>query len=308
MLKFLTLRLASMVPVVFGVSVAVFFMIHLLPGDPATMILSGTDTTPKQIEELRRQLGLHRPIYEQYTAWLARVVQGDLGRSIYTRRPVAQSIVEQAGATFQLASAALAFAVVGGIALGTLAALRHRTWVDTLTMTIAAFGISMPHFWLGLLLLFFFAFTLGWVPATGTEGVSRLVLPALTLGFTYAAVIARLVRSGLLEVIRQDYIRTARAKGLPERRVIWGHALKNSLIPVVTIVGLQFGHALANTVIIETVFARQGIGRLAITAILEKDFPVTQGVILFMSVVYLLANMLADVAYAFLDPRLRTAV
>ena len=177
-------------------------MIHLLPGDPATMILSGTDTTPKQIEELRR-VGLDRPIYEQYVTWLSRVVYGDLGRSIYTRRPVAQSIVEQAGATLQLAFAALAFAVVGGIGLGTLAALGHRTWVDTLTMTIAALGISMPHFWLGLLLLFFFAFTLGWVPATGTEGLNRLVLPALTLGFTYAAVIARLVRSGLLEVIRR---------------------------------------------------------------------------------------------------------
>ena len=216
-----------------------------------------------------------------------------------------QAIVEQVGATLQLAFAALGVAVVAGVLIGTLAALRHNTWIDAASMAFAAFGISIPHFWLGLLLLFVFSFTLGWVPATGTEGLKRLVLPAVTLGLMYAAVIARLVRSGLLEVIRQDYIRTARAKGLAEPRVIFGHALKNCLIPVVTIVGLQFGHAMANTVIIETVFSRQGIGRLAITAILEKDFPVTQGVILFMSVMYLAANMLADVAYTYLDPRSR---
>lgn len=303
--KFIVLRLASVVPILFGVSIAVFFMVHLLPGDPAAIMLSGTDATPKQVEELRRQLGLQLPIHEQYLRWIGRALQGDLGRSIYSSRPVAQAIVEQLGATLQLAFAALGLAVVAGIVLGTVAALRHGTWVDTLSMIIAAFGVSMPHFWLGLLLLFVFAFTLGWVPATGTGGLNRLVLPALTLGFTYAAVIARLVRSGLLEVIRQDYIRTARAKGLAERRVIWAHALKNCLIPVVTIVGLQFGHAMANTVIIETVFARQGIGRLAILAILEKDFPVIQGVILFMSLMYIVANMLADLAYAFLDPRIR---
>ena len=305
MLKFIVLRLASVVPILFGVSVAVFFMVHLLPGDPAAIMLSGTDATPQQVEVLRRQLGLQLPIHEQYLKWIWRAVHGDLGRSIYTSRPVAQAIVEQVGATLQLAFAALGLAVGGGIVLGTVAALRHGTWIDTLSMIIAAFGVSMPHFWLGLLLLFVFAFTLGWVPATGTEGLNRLVLPALTLGFTYAAVIARLVRSGLLEVIRQDYIRTARAKGLAEGRVIWAHALKNCLIPVVTIVGLQFGHAMANTVIIETVFARQGIGRLAIMAILEKDFPVTQGVILFMSLIYIVANILADLAYAFLDPRIR---
>lgn len=307
MLKFILLRVAAAVPVLFGVSLAVFFMVHLLPGDPAQIILSGTDTTPKAIEDLRRQLELHLPIHEQYLHWISKVLRGDLGRSIYTRRPVATSIAEQAGPTFQLAAAALGFAVVAGIALGTLAALRHRTWIDTTSLLIAALGVSMPHFWLGLLLLFVFAFTLGWVPATGTEGPVRLVLPALTLGLTYAAVIARLVRSGLLDVIRQDYVRTARAKGLTERRVILGHALKNSLIPVVTIVGLQFGHAMANTVIIETVFARQGVGRLAITAILEKDFPLIQGVILFMALVYIIANILADVAYAVLDPRLRSA-
>ena len=305
MLKFVALRLGSMVPLLFGVSVAVFFMVHLLPGDPVLIILSGSDVTPKQIEQLRHELGLDLPIYQQYVRWVTKALHGDLGRSIHTRRPVLQAIVEQVGATLQLAFAALGVAVVAGILIGTLAALRHNTWIDAASMAFAAFGISIPHFWLGLLLLFVFSFTLGWVPATGTEGLKRLVLPAVTLGLMYAAVIARLVRSGLLEVIRQDYIRTARAKGLAEPRVIFGHALKNCLIPVVTIVGLQFGHAMANTVIIETVFSRQGIGRLAITAILEKDFPVTQGVILFMSVMYLAANILADVAYAYLDPRTR---
>jgi ABC-type dipeptide/oligopeptide/nickel transport system permease component len=306
MLRFVAWRVGSMVPLLFGVSLVVFFMLHLLPGDPVLMILSGTDATPRQVEQLRRELGLDRPIHEQYVAWIGRAVQGDLGRSIHTRRPVGQAIVEQVGATLQLALAALAVASVLGILIGTLAALRHNTWIDAASMAFAAFGVSIPHFWLGLLLLLVFSFTLGWVPATGTEGLRRLVLPALTLGLMYTAVIARLVRSGLLEVIRQDYIRTARAKGLAEPRVIFAHALKNCLIPVVTIVGLQFGHAMANTVIIETVFSRQGIGRLAITAILEKDFPVTQGVILFMSVMYLTANMLADVAYAYLDPRSRT--
>lgn len=305
MLRFVALRLGSMVPILFGVSVAVFFMLHLLPGDPVLIILSGTDVTPKQIEQLRHELGLDLRIHEQYVGWVAKAVRGDLGRSIHTRRPVLQAIIEQVGATLQLAFAALGVAVIAGVLIGTLAALRHNTWIDAAAMAFAAFGISIPHFWLGLLLLSVFSFTLGWVPATGTEGLNRLVLPAVTLGLMYAAVIARLVRSGLLEVIRQDYIRTARAKGLAEPRVIFGHALKNCLIPVVTIVGLQFGHAMANTVIIETVFSRQGIGRLAITAILEKDFPVTQGVILFMSVMYLTANMLADVAYAYLDPRSR---
>jgi ABC-type dipeptide/oligopeptide/nickel transport system permease component len=305
MLKFLAWRVGSMVPILFGVSVAVFFMVHLLPGDPVLTILSGTDATPRQIAQLRQELGLDRPIHEQYVTWVTRAVQGDLGRSIHTRRPVGQAIAEQVGASLQLALAALALASVLGILVGTLAALRHRTWIDAAAMAFAALGVSIPHFWLGLLLLLVFSFTLGWVPATGTEGLHRLVLPAITLGLMYAAVIARLVRAGLLEVIRQDYIRTARAKGLAEPRVIFAHALKNCLIPVVTIVGLQFGHAMANTVIIETVFSRQGIGRLAVGAILDKDFPVIQGVVLLMALMYLAANMLADVASAYLDPRSR---
>lgn len=305
MLNYIALRLSSVFPILFGVSILVFFMVHLLPGDPVLVILAGTDTTPQQIEDLRRQLGLDLPIYQQYINWVGKALRGDLGRSIQTNRPVIQSILEQLPATLQLALAALTVATAMGIGIGTIAALRHNTWVDAAAMFLAAFGISMPNFWLGLLLLVLFSFTLGWVPATGTGGLNRLILPAFTLGFMYAAITARLVRSGLLEVIRQDYIKTARAKGLPEHRVILGHALKNCLIPVVTIVGLQFGNAVANTVIIETVFARQGIGRIAITAILDKDFPVIQGVVLLMSILYMVVNLAADVAYAYLDPRTR---
>lgn len=305
MLNYIALRLSSVFPILFGVSILVFFMVHLLPGDPVLVILAGTDTTPQQIEDLRRQLGLDLPIYQQYINWAGKALRGDLGRSIQTNRPVIQSILEQLPATLQLALAALTVATAMGIGIGTIAALRHNTWVDAAAMFLAAFGISMPNFWLGLLLLVLFSFTLGWVPATGTGGLNRLILPAFTLGFMYAAITARLVRSGLLEVIRQDYIKTARAKGLPEHRVILGHALKNCLIPVVTIVGLQFGNAVANTVIIETVFARQGIGRIAITAILDKDFPVIQGVVLLMSILYMVVNLAADVAYAYLDPRTR---
>ncbi len=295
----------TVIPTLFAVSFLVFFMVHLLPGDPVLVILGGTDATPEQIVELRRQLGLDLPIHEQYINWLSKALNGDLGRSIYTNRPVLESILQQLPATLILAFASLAAATIIGITMGTIAAVRHKTWLDTVAMFISATGVSVPNFWLGLLLLFLFSFTLGWVPATGTGGFNRLILPALTLGFMYAAITARLVRSGLLEVMREDYIKTARAKGLIERSVVLKHALKNSLIPVVTIVGLQFGNAVANTVIIETVFARQGIGRLTIAAILDKDFPMIQGTMLLMSLLYVFANILADVSYAYLDPRIR---
>jgi ABC-type dipeptide/oligopeptide/nickel transport system permease component len=305
MLHVLARRLIGAIPVVFGVSVAVFMMVHLLPGDPATIMLQGAPATAEDIAELRRQLGLDQPIYEQYGQWIGRVLQGDLGTSIHTRRSVLDEILAVFPATVRLALAAMMVAVVLGVTLGVIAAVRQNTWLDTASMGTALFGVSMPDFWIGLLLILVFSVRLGWFPATGTGDLRHLVLPALALGANFSAIIARLVRSSLLEVMRQDYVLSARAKGLTQRVVIFRHALRNALIPVVTIVGLQFGNLLGGAVVIETVFARQGLGRLAITAILAKDFPLIQGVVLFAAIVYVVLNIVVDLSYAWLDPRIK---
>jgi peptide/nickel transport system permease protein len=304
MLRFLAERLVGALPVLFGVSIAVFMMIHLLPGDPATIMLQGAPASADDIAELRHQLGLDRPLQDQYISWVSRALQGDLGNSIHTRRSVTKEIFAVFPSTLRLAFAAIGVALALGVTMGVIAAIRQNTWLDSLSMSTALLGVSMPDFWIGLLLILVFSVYLGWFPATGIGGWDHIVLPALALGANFAAIIARLVRSSVLEVMRQDYVRTARAKGLNEQLVIIRHALRNALIPVVTIVGLQFGNLLGGAVVIETVFARQGIGRLAITAILAKDFPLIQGVVLLSAVVYVLLNILVDVSYALLDPRI----
>jgi ABC-type dipeptide/oligopeptide/nickel transport system permease component len=298
-------RLLVSIPVVLGVSLLVFSMLHFVPGDPVLIMLGDAAGNPERTAELRRELGLDDPLWVQYGRFLGNALRGDLGRSIRTNRPVFDEIKDQAPNTLQLTAAGLGLAIVLGVALGVLAGYRRGTWIDFLTMLVALIGVSMPSFWMGLLLIFLFALTLGWLPATGQGGLERLILPAFTLGVHAVAIIARLTRSNMVEVLGNEYVTTARAKGLAERAVLLGHALRNALIPVVTIVGLQFGALLGGAVIIETVFARQGLGRLAVEAILAKDFPVVQGVVLVSAVLYVLINLVVDVAYGVLDPRIR---
>ena len=305
MLTWVLRRILAVVPVLFGVTLAVFSMLFLVPGDPVKMMLAEFVTTPDQIAQMRAQLHLDEPVLRQYGRFVASAARGDLGTSIRSRRPVTTEIGENAGSTAQLAVAAMLVAVALGVPLGLLAALARNSWLDVASMGTALLGVSMPSFWLGLLLIFVFSLHLAWFPATGGGDLPHLVLPSVTLGTIAAAIIARLTRSSMLEVLGQDYVRTARAKGLGGFAVVVRHALKNALIPIITIFGLQFGNLLAGAVIVETVFSRPGLGRLIVGGILSKDFPLVQGVVLFVATVYVLINVLVDVAYAYADPRIR---
>jgi ABC-type dipeptide/oligopeptide/nickel transport system permease component len=302
---YLAKRVLATIPVLFGVSLLVFSMLHLVPGDPVKLMLSEFQTNPEQIATLRSQLHLDDPLPVQFGRFLVNAVQGDLGTSIRTKRPVTTELRDNLPSTLELAIAGLLVGAVLGMTLGILAAVRHHSWVDVSSMFVALVGVSMPSFWLGLLLIF--AFSLKWhlFPATGGGDLRHLVLPAITLGLGTSAIIARLTRSSMLEVLSQEYVTTARAKGVRERTVILRHALKNALIPVITIFGLQFGRLLAGTVVIETVFSRPGIGRLIVDAILAKDFPLVQGIVLVIAVSYVLVNLIVDLLYALLDPRIR---
>ncbi len=295
------------IPVLFGVSVLVFSMLVLIPGDPVRLMLGEFQTTPEQIARLRSQLHLDEPLPVQFGRFVWDALHGDLGTSIRTRRPVTTEIADNFPSTLQLAVAGLAVAGVIGVSLGVIAAATRHAGVQLGAMLVALIGVSMPSFWLGLLLIFAFSLQIRIFPATGGGDLQHLVLPAITLGLGAAAILARLTRSSMLEVLRQEYVTTARAKGLSDWLVIVRHALKNALIPVVTIFGLQFGQLLAGTVVVETVFARPGIGRLIIDGILNKDFPVVQGVVLVVAVSYVLVNLLVDILYAVLDPRIRYA-
>jgi peptide/nickel transport system permease protein len=303
--RYISTRLVVTIPVVFGVSFAVFSMLFLIPGDPVKMMLSEFATNPEQIARMRAQLHLNEPFIQQYGRFVWNAAHGNLGESIRDRRPVTDEIVEVASSTVQLTIAALILSSCLGITLGIVAAVRQNSWMDLGSMVVALVGVSMPSFWLGLLLIFAFSLHLGWFPATGGGGFDHLPLPALALGLGAAAIIARLTRSSMLEVLRMEYITTARAKGLASAGVVLRHGLKNALIPIITIFGLQFGGLLAGTVFIETVFGRPGIGRLLVSAILNKDFPLVQGVVLFIAVGYVLINLAVDVVYAAVDPRIR---
>jgi peptide/nickel transport system permease protein len=298
-------RLLASIPVLWGVTTLVFLAIHLLPGDPAELMLAESGGSAESIAYLRDQLGLDEPIYVQYGRFLLNTLRGDLGRSIFTNRPVLQTILEQLPSTIELALAAMLVAIALGTGLGIMAALNHNSWLDNACMAVAVAGVSVPIFWSGLLLILLFSSTLRWLPATGQGGLRHLLMPAAVLGFASSGTIARLVRSSLLEVLYKEYITTARAKGLSERLILIRHALKNALIPVITVVGLQFGFLLGGAVVTETVFSRQGIGRLIVDAILWKDFPLVQGGVLLAAVIYTMVNLMVDISYAFADPRIR---
>ena len=305
MLTWIVRRVLAVVPVLFGVTLAVFSMLFLVPGDPVKMMLAEFVTNPDQVAQMRAQLHLDEPILQQYGRFVTNAARGDLGTSIRSRRPVTTEIGENVASTAQLAVAAMLVAVAVGVPLGLLAALSRNSWLDVASMGTALLGVSMPSFWLGLLLIFVFSLHLGWFPATGGGDFLHLVLPSITLGTIAAAIIARLTRSSMLEVLGQDYVRTARAKGLGGFTVVVRHALKNALIPIITIFGLQFGNLLAGAVIVETVFSRPGLGRLIVGGILSKDFPLVQGTVLVVATAYVLINVLVDIAYAYADPRIR---
>lgn len=304
MLHYIERRLVFSIPILFLISVVVFSIMHILPGDPVKIMLAGQPVSGETVELLRKEYGLDKPLHRQYLSFLGGAVTGDLGNSIKTKRPVLDEIITQFPDTLQLTLAGMAIAIVIGVTSGVIAALRQGTWVDAGSMIMALIGVSMPSFWLSLLLLLLFSFRLKWLPSVGAASWQHLILPAFVLGVAQAGVIARLVRANMVEVLRQEYVTVARAKGLAERGVIVRHALRNALIPVVTVLGLQFGFLLGGAVIVETVFARPGIGRLAVDSILAKDYPMVQGVVLFSAVVYVLVNLIVDISYAWLDPRI----
>jgi glutathione transport system permease protein len=293
-----------MVPVMLLVVTAVFFAFQIIPGDPARLYV-GPDASLEAVEAVRKELGLDQPIWVQYTAYMRRLATGDLGRSISLRRPVAQELERTFPATFRLAMVSIAVSVLVGMVLGTVAAVnRGRLW-DQLASLVAVLGLSIPVFWLGLLLIYLFSVNLRLLPSTGDQGWQSYIMPTICLATFSIAFIARMTRSSLLEVIHLDYVRTARAKGAPERLVVVHHALRNALLPVVTVVGLRFGYMLGGAVVTEDIFAWPGMGRLLVVAVAQRDIPVVQGLLLLFAACFVLVNLLVDISYAFLDPRIR---
>jgi peptide/nickel transport system permease protein len=312
--RYLLRRLLHLGPVLLGVSLIVFLVLHLTPGDPAEVML-GSQATQEDLSRLRAQLGLDRPLHIQYLHWIGRVLQGDLGRSLWMKRPVLAEVMERFKATLLLTASALLLSTVGGIALGIGAATRANSLLDRLSTVASLFGASMPVFWLGILLMVIFSLWLGWLPASGMfapyggggprDLLAHLVLPAFTLAAASVTIIARLTRSAMLDVLGQDYVRTARAKGVTEWTVVVRHALKNALIPIVTVVGVQAGYLLGGAVLTETVFAWPGVGTLVVQGILARDVPLVQGSVLVVAFTFVLVNLAVDVLYAYLDPRIR---
>jgi peptide/nickel transport system permease protein len=304
MTQYLLRRLLMLIPVVLGVTFLTFAIAQATPGDPIALML-GEHASPETVAQLREQLGLDRPFLVQYARYVWKAAHGDLGKALRGNRPVLDEILARIPTTFQLTMAATAFAIVVGLSSGVVAATAKRQSVRVVTTIMTLLGLSIPSFWLGILLVIAFGVKLRWVAVTGGTGIRNLVLPAITLGLYPAAVISRLTRSSALEVLREDYVRTARAKGLRERAVILRHVLRNSLLPVVTIMGLQFAHMLGGAFVIETVFVRAGLGTFAVGAITARDYPQIQGIVLFLATVYTLVNLSVDLFYAVIDPRIR---
>jgi peptide/nickel transport system permease protein len=312
--RYLARRLLLLVPVLLGVSVVVFLVLHLSPGDPAEIML-GAQANREDLARLRAELGLTEPLHVQYVKWLGHVARGDLGRSLWMKRPVLGEVLQRLKATLILTGTALLLSTLGGMALGVASATRPNSVLDRLSAVGSLFGASMPVFWLGIVLMVIFSLWLGWLPAAGmyapygggdlSDLLAHLVLPALTLGAASITIIARLTRSTMLEVLGQDYIRTARAKGLVEQRVVVRHGLKNALIPIVTVVGVQAGYLLGGAVLTETVFAWPGVGTLMVQGILARDFPLVQGCVLVIALSFVLINLAVDLLYGWLDPRIR---
>jgi peptide/nickel transport system permease protein len=297
-------RLAILIPTVLGAVTLVFFFLHMIPGDPVEVMLGETAQQADK-EQLREELGLNLPLYIQYGRFISGVFKGDLGDSFFYRRPVTQVIAERTPATVELALAAFLVAGLIAIPLGIVAALREGTTVDNASVLFSLLGVSMPNFWLGPLLIILFSITLGWFPVSGRAGMGSLVLPAITLGTALAAILSRMTRASLLERLSEDYLTVARAKGLPEWKVILKHALRNALIPVITVMGLQFGALLSGAIITENVFSWPGIGTLLLNAIEARDYPLVQGCILFITLSYVLVNLMTDLIYGWVDPRIR---
>jgi len=304
MRRFFLQRLVLFLPTLLGAVTLVFALIHVVPGDPVEAMLGETASNADK-ETLRRELGLDQPLSRQYLHFLAGLAQGDLGRSLYQQSSVMKLISKRLPATLELALAALGVAIALAFFLGIIAAARRDSWVDRLSLFFSMLGLAMPNFWLGPLLMIVFSIELGWLPVSGRGGPAHLILPALTLGMAMAAILTRMVRSGLLETIHEDYIRTARAKGLSERSVWLKHALRNSLLSVITVIGLQFGSLLAGSIITESIFSWPGLGRLTIEAIQTRDYPLVQGCVLAIAVTYLLVNFMTDLLYRLVDPRIR---
>ncbi|MDR1621480.1 MAG: ABC transporter permease [Synergistaceae bacterium] len=304
MWRYILRRIVYLVPVFIGISFFVFFMLHMTPGDPAKMILGDT-ATEESVQELREEMGLNDPFLAQYWRYIKNAVRGNIGKSYITKSSVAHEVSQAFPATVKLALFSIAIAIFVGIPLGIISAIRQYSLMDNIAMGFALIGISMPVFWLGLLLILFFCVKLGWFPASGFDTFRQMILPAVTLSTPSLAIISRISRSSMLEVIRQDYIRTARAKGQVEFRVICNHALSNALIPIVTIVGLQFGALLEGAVVTESVFAVPGIGSLLVEAIKTRDYPMVLGGVLFIGIVFSLVNLAIDVLYAYIDPRIK---
>ena len=312
MTTYLLRRLLALLPVMLVVVTIVFFLIHLIPGDPVAVIL-GPEANAQQIEDARRELGLDRPLHEQLVRFYARLLRGDLGRSYFLDRPVTTALVERAEPTLVLMASALFVAVLIGVPSGIVAGAYQGSGWDRLLMTLALLGVCVPGFWLSLNFIYLFSVRLGWLPVAGYASVfsdpvaalRHMLLPAVSLGFSQSALIARIARSCMIEVLRQDYIRTARAKGLAERSVIYLHAFRNALVPVVTVIGITMAILIGGAVVTEIVFNIPGLGRLIISAILRRDYPVVQGVVLLTAAAYMLINLVVDVVYAFIDPRIR---
>jgi peptide/nickel transport system permease protein len=312
--KFVSQRLVESVPVLLLASLLVFAILHLVPGDPIDAMIGAASfgvgdpvAQERLVASLREQLGLNDPLPLQYVRWLWNATHLDLGESFIRHQPVIKVIGDRLPSTIELAGSALVLSVLLGVLLGIVAAVKRNSPVDRLVMFVSLGGVSIPSFVFAMVLILVFSVTLGLVPATGSGSIDRLILPAVVLGYEGIGLIARLTRASLLDILGREYVRTAHAKGLPPRQVLLGHAMRNALIPVVTIVGLQLGRLLAGSVIVETVFARQGIGQLAIDSIIAKDYPVVQGVILLTATSYVIANLLVDISYGFINPRIRAA-
>ena len=305
MWKFILKRLVMMIPVLIGVTLLVYMILHFAPGDPAKVIL-GEQATPEQIEELREQLGLNDPVLVQYANYIINLVQGDMGMSYKTKGPVSDEVFNRFPNTMKLTACAMVLAVAAAVPLGVVAAVRQNTLFDSVSMIVALVGVSMPIFWLGLLLILCFSLKLGWFPSSGSEGWKSIVLPAVALGFNHMASIARTTRSSMLETIRADYIRTVRAKGVAYRKAINKHALKNALIPTITVIGLQIGFMLGGSVLTETVFAWPGVGRLMVDSINGRDIPMVMGCIILVCATFSFVNLIVDLLYAAVDPRIKS--
>jgi peptide/nickel transport system permease protein len=302
--KYIIRRLLLLIPVMLGVAFIVFTIMFFTPGDPAAMIL-GERAPAAEVAALRTQMGLDDPFFIQFFNFVKNALRGDFGRSLVTKQPVARELFSRFPATMQLSAAAVIIAIAMGIPIGIISATKQYSAFDMISMVIALLGVSMPNFWQGLMMILLFSITLRWLPSSGFGTLRHLLMPAITIGTSTAAVITRMTRSSMLEVVRQDYIRTARAKGLSERVVINRHALKNALIPIVTVIGLQFGYLLGGAVLTESIFSWPGVGRLMVEAIRMKDYPQVQGGVLLLALTFSFVNLCVDILYAYIDPRIK---